>query len=128
MHNKKLTLNNKSQMQTFKIFILVIFLASTLISCGQKVKSASLKTEIYCDHCTECESCKARVEKALLSNSAITSAEMKVNEKMIIINYDPSKIDEQKIKQIIAKTGYSAGDVQADPTAYDNLDDCCKKK
>jgi len=115
-------------MKTLKIFILIIFLATTLISCGQDVKSASLKTEIYCDHCADCESCKGRVEKALLSNTAIKSADMKVDEKVIVVNYDPSKIDEQKIKQIIAKTGYSAGDVKADPTAYDNLDDCCKKK
>lgn len=103
-------------------------MAVALSSCGQKEKSTTFTTEIYCDHCTDCESCKARVEKALLSNSAIKSADMKVNEKVIMVNYDPSKIDEQKIKQIIAKTGYSAGDVKADPTAYDNLDDCCKKK
>ncbi len=115
-------------MKTFKFFFFIILLAGTLISCGQNEKSASFATEIYCDHCADCESCKARVEKALLSNTAIKSADMKVNEKVIMVNYDPSKIDEQKIKQIIAKTGFSAGDVKPDPTAYDNLDDCCKKK
>ena len=53
---------------------------------------------------------------------------MKVAEKSIAVTYDPSKINEQQIKMAIAKTGFAAGDVPADPTAYDNLDDCCKKK
>lgn len=69
-------------MKTIKISILIIFLASTVISCGQSEKSASLKTEIYCGHCTDCDSCKGRVEKALLSNNSIKSADMKVNEKI----------------------------------------------
>ena len=58
----------------------------------------------------------------------ITSVDMKVSEKTITVNYDASKIDEAKIKQAIAHTGFDAGDVKAEPGAYDNLDDCCKKK
>lgn len=115
-------------MISIKLFFIAILSLFILSSCGQNEKSASITTEIYCDHCAECESCKPRVEKALLTNPGIKTADMKVDEKVIVVNYDPSKVDEQKIKQIISKTGFSAGDVKADPDAYDNLDDCCKKK
>ncbi len=112
-------------------FVLLSFALSLVaFSCAQEKggQALSLSTEIYCDHCQECESCKGRVEKALMSTAGINSADMKVAEKSIAVTYDPKKINEQQIKMAIAKTGFAAGDVPADPMAYDNLDDCCKKK
>ena len=107
----------------------VISISIILSSCGQDTKILTVKTEIYCnDGCDDCESCKPRVEKALRATEGVKSADMKVSEKTITVNYDASKIDEAKIKQVIALTGFMAGDVPADPAAYDNLDDCCKKK
>lgn len=113
-------------------FILALITLSVFaFSCGQDKAagtSVTLSTEIYCDHCEKCESCKERVEKALLATAGVNSANMKVAEKSIAVTYDPAKINEQQIKMAIAKTGFAAGDMAADPTAYDNLDDCCKKK
>ncbi len=115
------------------IQFILAFLAFSVVafSCGQANAggtSVTLSTEIFCDHCEKCESCKERVEKALLSTAGVTAANMKVAESAIVVNYDPAKINEQQIKMAIAKTGFAAGDMAADPTAYDNLDDCCKKK
>lgn len=113
-------------------FILSILALSILAySCGQDKAGGtamSVSTEIFCDHCEKCESCKDRVEKALLATAGVNSANMKVAEKSIAVTYDPAKINEQQIKVAISKTGFAAGDVPADATAYDNLDDCCKKK
>ena len=117
-------------MKSFKILLSVISATIILSSCGGGgTKTLTVKTEIYCDDgCETCESCKPRVEKALLATEGVKSADMKVSDKTITVNYDASKIDEAKIKQVIALTGFIAGDVPADPAAYDNLDDCCKKK
>lgn len=116
-------------MKKFQFILAVLALSLAAFSCGEKKGTAlSLTTEIFCDHCEECESCKGRVEKALLSTDGVTSANMKVAEKTIAVTYDPAKINEQQIKMAIAKTGFAAGDVPADPIAYDNLDDCCKRK
>lgn len=116
-------------MKSLKILLSVISASIILISCGGDTKTLSVKTQIYCnDGCETCPSCKPRVEKALLATEGIKSADMKVSDKTITVSYDAAKIDENKIKQIIALTGYDAGDVKADPAAYDNLDDCCKKK
>jgi len=67
-------------------------------------------------------------EKAVPWMAECTAPNRKVAESAIVVNYDPAKINEQQIKMAIAKTGFAAGDMAADPTAYDNLDDCCKKK
>lgn len=115
-------------MNSIKYIFSMISLVVLTFSCSQPGKSVSYKTEIYCDHCQTCESCKMRVENALKAVSGVKSAEMKISEKTISVDYDETKIDEQKIKLVIAGTGYDAGDVKADPAAYDNLDDCCKKK
>ncbi len=114
-------------MKTLKL-IIPVFSILLLMSCGESSKNLTVKTETYCDHCETCESCKAKVETALKATSGVNSAEMKVSAQTISVNYDPSKTDEAKIKQVIAMTGFNAGEVKADPASYDNLDDCCKKK
>ena len=116
-------------MKKIQLLITFIALSAVAFSCGQQGKTAtSFTTDIYCDHCETCEYCKARVETALLSTDGVNSADMQVGEKAIFVTYDAAKIDEQQIKMAIAKTGYRAGDVPADPAAYDSLDDCCKRK
>ncbi len=118
-------------MKNIQFILVFAVLSATAFSCGNEKAggtAASFTTEIFCDHCEKCESCKARVETALLATAGVNSANMKVAEKSIAVTYDPAKINEQQIKVAISKTGFAAGDVPADPTAYDNLDDCCKKK
>ncbi len=118
-------------MKRIQLFIAFIALSALTFSCGQKSAggtAASFTTEIFCDHCEKCESCKGRVEKALLSTDGINSADMMVSAKAIAVTYDAAKINEQQIKIAISKTGFSAGDVPADPAGYDSLEDCCKRK
>ena len=118
-------------MKSIQLFLAAIALSAAAYSCGEAKAGgtyAAFTTEIFCDHCEKCESCKGRVEKALLSTPGVTSADMQVSKKSIAVTFDAAKINEQQIKVAISKTGFSAGDVPADPTAYDNLDDCCKRK
>lgn len=119
-------------MKQIQFFIAAIAFSALTYSCGEANAGsgtvAAFTTEIFCDHCEKCESCKGRVEKALLSTPGVTSADMQVSKKSIAVTYDAAKINEQQIKVAISKTGFSAGDVPADPAAYDNLDDCCKRK
>ena len=116
-------------MNKLKILAAALLIAVVAVSCSESGgKSVTLATEIYCDHCQTCETCKPKVEKALTATEGVKSADMDVEKKSITVKYDESKIDEQKIKQVIALQGFPAGDMPADPTAYDNQDDCCKKK
>ncbi len=102
-------------------------------SCAQTTGGSggnelSVKTDISCDHCKECDSCEPRILNALKAAPGVKSASLKLESETILVDYDPAKIDPGKIRQVIASTGFDADDVKADPAGYDGLEDCCKKK
>lgn len=88
----------------------------------------AVKTKISCDHCKDCESCEHRIVSALKGTDGVKSASLTLENETVLVGFDPKKIDENQIRQVIAKTGFDADNVQADPASYDALDDCCKKK
>ena len=102
-------------------------------SCAQNAGGSggnelAVKTDISCDHCKACDSCEPRIVNALKATPGVKSASLKLDNETILVNYDPDKVDANKIRQVIASTGFDADDVKADPAGYDALDDCCKKK
>lgn len=74
----------------------------------------------------QCNICKKNIEKAVNKVSGIIDVKVDKNEKVAHINYDKSKTDLSKIENAITMAGYDANDKKADPTAYQDLDDCCK--
>jgi mercuric ion binding protein len=116
-------------------FFLVFTIAFMLLlgSCAQSTGGSggnelAVKTDISCDHCKECDSCEPRILNALKATPGVKSASLKLDNETILVNYDPDKVDPDKIRQVIASTGFDADDVKADPAGYDALEDCCKKK
>ncbi|MFT4031249.1 MAG: heavy metal-associated domain-containing protein [Siphonobacter sp.] len=104
------------------------FLAGTCLillgffaSAKDEPKTVKIKTSAIC------EMCKARIEKNLGFSKGVKDANLDLTDKVVTVTYDPSKTDEEKIKETIAKTGYDANDVTADPKGYDKLPSCCKK-
>jgi Cu+-exporting ATPase len=53
-----------------------------------------------------CEGCAKIIEKALLKEKGIVFANVNFISEKVIIEYDPSKTNEEKIKNIIEKAGY----------------------
>ena len=91
------------------------------------VKTAVIKTMIYCDHCKSCESCGGRILKELYNESGIKSTSVEPKSNTITVVYDSRKISIEQIRQKISQMGFDADEVKADPTAVSKLDDCCKK-
>jgi Cu+-exporting ATPase len=54
----------------------------------------------------DCEGCAKIIEKALLKEKGIVFANVNFISEKVIIEYDPSKTNEEKIKNIIEKAGY----------------------
>ena len=54
----------------------------------------------------DCEGCAKVIEKGLLKEKGIIFVNVNFISEKAIIEYDPSKIDEEKIKKIIEKAGY----------------------
>jgi len=74
----------------------------------------------------QCNICKKNIEKAVNKVPGTIDVKVDKNEKVAHINYDKSKTDLSKIENAITMAGYDANDKKADPSAYQNLDDCCK--
>ncbi|MBX7042709.1 MAG: heavy-metal-associated domain-containing protein [Ignavibacteria bacterium] len=76
---------------------------------------------------TQCNTCRQNITKALKKVEGISSFEVDIDEKVVHVTFDKSKTGLSKIEQAISLAGYDANNVKADPEAYENLDDCCKK-
>lgn len=55
-----------------------------------------------------CESCAKTIERALISEKGLISVKVNFSLGKATIEYDPEKIDKEKIKKAIKKTGYQA--------------------
>ena len=74
-----------------------------------------------------CASCKNRIEKALKIDG-ITTAEYKVENKMLTVTYDPSIIKLESIHAKMAGVGHDTELAKADEKVYNALPDCCLYK
>ncbi|MBS1738836.1 MAG: cation transporter [Bacteroidetes bacterium] len=72
-----------------------------------------------------CGSCKKNIEKSALAAGASTANWDKKN-KLLVVNYDPSKISTLTIEKAVAGAGYDTQDVKANESAYKQLDECCQ--
>lgn len=112
-----------------KIIILLSFIIlSNMMFAQSKSQKVIIKTFTYCDHCKECESCAGKMKTELSYIKGIKSIEFNEKDTTIIVKYNSKKITVDKIKVEITKLGFAADDLPADPSAYDKLDNCCKKK
>ncbi len=95
---------------------------------AKKIETAIIKTQIYCDHCKQCETCGDKFNKELYNQNGIKTVEIDPKANTIKVIYDTRKTDLEKIKAYISKMGYDADDVKADPAGIAKLDGCCKKE
>jgi mercuric ion binding protein len=100
------------------IFMLVMSINTTM---AQDVAELKIKTSAVCDMCKE------TMEKHIAFEKGVKKSSLDVESKILTVTYNPSKITPEQIRKALAKSGYDADDVPADPKAYKKLDACCKK-
>ena len=72
-----------------------------------------------------CESCKARIEKAAKAAGA-SKADWSEETKMIQVSFNSSKTSTDKIQQKIAAAGHDTEKYRSLENAYNKLPGCCK--
>lgn len=75
----------------------------------------------------QCETCEKNLNNALKKVAGVAKFKIDIEGKVIHINYDRNATTVVKIEKAITSAGYDANDKKANPEAYDNLDNCCKK-
>lgn len=111
-----------------KATMLVLFFFTVSAKAQEKtIQTAIIKTQIYCDHCKQCESCGDKFNKTLLKEKGVQMVVLDDKEMTIKVTYNSKKTNLETIKTAISKLGYDADDIKADTVAYEGLDGCCKK-
>ncbi|MGE0638529.1 MAG: heavy-metal-associated domain-containing protein [Bacteroidia bacterium] len=112
-------------------YLLTIVLLSIVFSVSaqgnKKTETVTIKTNIYCDHCKQCESCGGRFEREIPFIKGIKDYSFDEKAMMLLLTYNPKQTTPEKLREAISKIGFDADDVKADPKAVAKLDDCCKK-
>ena len=110
------------------ILFFTLFIALTSFAQeGKKNEKAVIKTNIYCDHCNECETCGLNFRDNMLKIIGVKMYKLDLEKMTLTVYYNGKKTNLQKIKTAISKLGYDADEIKADTISYENLDGCCKK-
>ena len=109
------------------ILFLLLTVATITAQAQSKVLTVNIKSSIYCDHCKECPSCGKRLENAVYDLKGIKRVDIDEQAKTLVVVYNSEKTNPEEIKKAITQVGFDADDMKADPEAYAQLDDCCKK-
>lgn len=121
----------KNNIFRISVFTCLIVLFSLTTGISQKTDSKTLKavikTSIACSHCQQCGSCGKLLNKNLKATSGVKKFILDDKAETFTIIYDPALTDINKLRVAVSKLGFDADDVKADPAAYDNLDECCKR-
>lgn len=117
-------------MKIAKRILTAALISLTALNAKAESKTAkiSVKASIYCDHCKQCSSCGKRLYDAVYTEKGIRKVSIDPEQKTVEVSYNSGKTSPEAIRKAIAKVGFDADDVKADPTAYEKLDDCCKKQ
>ena len=101
------------------LFSLFLSLNNNIFAQEPKVKEIVLKVDGNCDDC------KNRIESAM-DNKGIKFSQWNKETKMLKVVYKPSKISEEQILELLAKTGHDSEKMKADNNVYNKLPECCK--
>jgi len=107
--------------------VLLFIVFSVSAQHTKKTETIIIKTQIYCDHCKQCESCGGRFESEIPFIKGIKDYSFDEQAMTLTLRYSTKQTTPDKLREAISKIGFDADEVKADPKAVAKLDDCCKK-
>jgi copper chaperone CopZ len=108
-------------MRTITILLITLFLLPGAFAGDGKLEEIKIKTS------SQCDMCKERIEETLAFTRGVKKSELNLENQIVTVTYKKGKTSPEKIRKAIAKAGYDADEVEADPKAYGKLPACCKK-
>ncbi|TAL77609.1 MAG: copper chaperone [Bacteroidetes bacterium] len=115
-------------MKTVKIFLTALLMVAAGVTASaqshEHMNMPTSKTETF-KVWGNCESCKARIEKAVKAEGA-TSADWNIKTKLLTVTFDPAKTSVDAFSKKLAAVGHDTEKYRADDKAYNALDACCQ--
>ena len=102
-----------------KKIILLIFISSMVFSQKKNIVEESFEVNGVC------KMCKARIEKTVFKQKGVKTAEWDINNHLLTVLYDKSKININQIHKSIAQIGHDTSKEEAPDEIYDKLPLCC---
>lgn len=99
--------------------LLVTILFLTALVFGQKTDT-TITFKVW----GNCDMCKRTIEGSL-DVKGVKSVDWDKNTKIISVTYNSQKINEEKIHELIAASGYDTDKKRGDDKAYQRLSSCC---
>lgn len=115
-------------MKKITLFSLLLLISQYVAAQNPPTDSLVVKTNIYCDHCAECEDCMPHIERDLRFTKGVVSSKVDVASQTITVYYNTKKTTPAALRKAISNAGFNADDVKANPKAEARLDECCRKK
>lgn len=109
-----------------KLSKLMMVMLATLIA-GYVAAQEPKNTQIEIKVSSQCSMCKETIERTLAFEKGVVKATLDLETDVVTVVYKTARTTPEKIREAISKAGYDADDIAADPKAYNNLPDCCKK-
>ncbi|MDX2191348.1 MAG: heavy-metal-associated domain-containing protein [Bacteroidota bacterium] len=104
-----------------KSILISLALLISISSFSQTKETETIKFKVY----GNCEMCKKTIEGSL-DTKGVKSANWNKETKIIEIVYLPAKINQDKLHELIASSGYDTELKKADDAAYNALPECCQ--
>lgn len=113
----------KPTIKSFVSAIALILFLSVGVYASEKQKSevVTIQTTAICGMC------KKTIEKAVLATDGVEEAVLNLNTKKIKIKFDPAKTSADKLRTVIANTGYDADGVKKNEDSFNKLPECCQR-
>lgn len=101
-------------------FKMLMMAALTILSVSVNAQIKTDTVKVY----GECGMCKSRIQKTLKIDG-IANAVWNTETKMLVVEYDASKITNDDIQKKIAAVGHDTEKYSADDKVYEKLPGCC---
>jgi len=114
-------------MKTIKAFFVIAFvfaITSTTKAQNYKLDGPFMATKAIKVNGV-CDMCKHRIESALKTTSGISYVNWDIDSKTLLVRYSRTKINPDKIQELVAAAGHDTEKVKASDGLYKALPDCC---
>ncbi|MBY0426482.1 MAG: cation transporter [Cytophagales bacterium] len=111
----------KTILKSISIIAILVLASLTQLQAQDKNTIATAKFKVW----GNCEMCKKTIEGSL-DTKGVKSANWNIETKIIEVVYQPAKISEDKLHDLIAASGYDTEKKTANDKAYQSLPGCCQ--